>query len=452
MARRERVITSLSAGAFVAVGVWLLTVVPDERSTSPVLILGLLASYVIASRVTFEFGSFRVTPEQLVLVPLLLLAPLPFACLLVGLAVVLSRLHDAIGQQWLRDRWFGALADSWFCVGPVVVLAVYAPGEPELRHTAIYIVAFASQLLLDFVWATARDRLLERLPMGAEVPFREIWRNFSGVARFDALLTPIAFAVTLVAVDAPEILLTLAPLVLVLDTFARERQERYAATLELQRAYRGTVMLLSDVVEFDDAYTAEHSRSVVDLVHSVADKLHVESTDRQELEFAALLHDVGKISVPKEIIHKPAKLNDDEWRVMRTHTIEGQLMLDRVGGLLGRVGEVVRSCHERWDGRGYPDGLAGEHIPLAARIVFACDAFNAMTTDRSYRAAMSTAEAVAEISANSGTQFDPRVAAALIDVAWEYHGRVSRSPADDIRAVLSERPAAPMKAGVGAAL
>ena len=84
----------------------------------------------------------------------------------------------------------------------------------------------------------------------------------------------------------------------------------------------------------------------------------------QELEFAALLHDVGKIAIPKEILHKPAALTDSEFEVMKTHTIEGQFMLDRIGGLLGRVGEVVRSCHERWDGKGYPDGLKGEGIPL----------------------------------------------------------------------------------------
>ena len=105
-----------------------------------------------------------------------------------------------------------------------------------------------------------------------------------------------------------------------------------------------------------------------------------------------MLHDVGKIAIPKEILNKPAKLTDEEFAVMKTHTIEGQFMLDRVGGLLGRVGEIVRACHERWDGKGYPDGIAGEQIPLAARIVFACDAYNAMTSDRVYRKALTRAD------------------------------------------------------------
>jgi len=206
------------------------------------------------------------------------------------------------------------------------------------------------------------------------------------------------------------------PLVWLLGTFARERKERYSAALELNRAYRGTVMLLSDVVEADDNYTADHCRGVVSLVTTVADELEIDEDARQELEFVALLHDVGKIVIPKDILNKPGALSDDEFELMKTHTIEGQVLLDRVGGLLGRVGAVVRSCHERWDGHGYPDGLAGYEIPLPARIVFACDAYNAMTTDRPYRAAMSQETAIEELWANAGTQFDPRVVAALASV------------------------------------
>ena len=99
---------------------------------------------------------------------------------------------------------------------------------------------------------------------------------------------------------------------------------------------------------------------------------------------------------------------------MERHTIEGERLLHRVGGLLGEIGRVIRSCHERWDGKGYPDGIAGEQIPLLARIVSCCDAFNAMTSDRSYRQAMPQHEAVAELRRGRGTQFDPLVVDALI--------------------------------------
>jgi HD-GYP domain-containing protein (c-di-GMP phosphodiesterase class II) len=223
-----------------------------------------------------------------------------------------------------------------------------------------------------------------------------------------------------------------------LDNFSKERWARYASALELNRAYRGTVMLLSDVLEHEDEYTADHSRSVVDLVNAVADELEIDPEARQELEFAAMLHDVGKISIPKEILHKPAALTDPEFEIIKHHTIEGQFMLDRVGGLLGRVGEVVRSCHERWDGKGYPDGLAGQRIPLSARIVFVCDAYNAMTTDRPYRKSMGPEAAIKELVDNAGTQFDPSIVAALVRVIEQ--GAPLVTTADGVRSLLANRP------------
>jgi HD-GYP domain-containing protein (c-di-GMP phosphodiesterase class II) len=128
------------------------------------------------------------------------------------------------------------------------------------------------------------------------------------------------------------------------------------------------------------------------------------------------LHDIGKIAVPKEILNRPGPLTDEEWAMMRTHTLEGQRMLDQVVGALQRVGVIVRASHERWDGRGYPDGLAGEEVPIEARIVSVCDAFHAMTSDRSYREAMPAGLAIAQLQACAGTQFDPRVVAALLEV------------------------------------
>jgi HD-GYP domain-containing protein (c-di-GMP phosphodiesterase class II) len=125
---------------------------------------------------------------------------------------------------------------------------------------------------------------------------------------------------------------------------------------------------------------------------------------------------VGKVKIPSEIINKPGPLDDEEFALMKTHTILGEEMLAQVGGLLGNAGRVVRSSHERWDGAGYPDGLAGEAIPVAARVVGASDAWSAMTTDRSYRTRLSDEQATAELRRCSGTQFDPRVVDALLDV------------------------------------
>jgi HD-GYP domain-containing protein (c-di-GMP phosphodiesterase class II) len=204
------------------------------------------------------------------------------------------------------------------------------------------------------------------------------------------------------------------PLVALLSTFARERRVRIDHELELRDAYRGTAFLLGDVVEANDSYTGVHSRDVVELTMRVSDQLHLSARERRDAEFVALLHDVGKVRVPDSIINKPGPLTPEERKVMEQHTVEGERLLLRVGGLLGEVGRVVRSCHERYDGEGYPDGIAGEQIPLLARIVACCDAFNAMTTDRSYRKAMPLEDAVEELRASSGTQFDPAVVDALI--------------------------------------
>jgi hypothetical protein len=437
MSQRERIVNATSAAVFIAAVAAIWAYLPNERSADPLLISGLVAGYAIVSRVRFEFGPAYVTPEQLLFVPMLLLLPLPLVPLLVVLGALLSQVPDFVDRTWHHDRWVSCFADSWFCIGPVLVLVAWAPGQAEFAAVGAYGLAFAAQVAGDLAWAMLSTRILDRLNGSYPVPTGEFIRTYLGVARFDAMLTPIAIAISIVAADEPLALLAIGPFVLMLESFARERRERYANALELQRAYRGTVMLLSDVVEFEDPYTADHSRSVVDLVNAVADELEVDARKRQELEFAAMLHDVGKIAIPKEILNKPAKLTDEEFAVMKKHTIEGQHMLDRVGGLLGSVGELVRSCHERWDGRGYPDGLKGEEIPLAARIVFACDAYNAMTTDRVYRPAMSTEDAVKELRDNAGTQFDPNVVDALMAVVAGFE-REYYSAADDVRAVLAE--------------
>jgi HD-GYP domain-containing protein (c-di-GMP phosphodiesterase class II) len=432
MDQRERLVTGVSACAYLVVAVAIAALVPDERHVAPAVVLGLLVGYALILQVRFEFGGYYASPEQLAFVPLLLIAPLPYVPLLFAAAGVLAAIPDIARNSWHPHRWLDTFSDSWAALGGVIVLAALAPGELDSAHFAIYLAAFGAHFLTDVSWTLLRNRLLDRLPL------REVLRGFAGTARVDAILTPLAFVVSLAAVEQPLYLLAIAPAVWLLHLFSHDRRERYSKTLELHRAYRGTVMLLSDVIESEDTYTAQHSRSVVDLVNAVADELGVPHDDRQELEFAAMLHDVGKIAIPKEILNKPAALTVTEFEVMKTHTIEGQFMLDRVGGLLGRVGEIVRSCHERWDGTGYPDGLEGEEIPYFARIVFCCDAYNAMTSDRVYRDAMPPEAALAELELNSGTQFDPKMVAAVKKVVTERPVVVSTS--EGVRAVLAGAP------------
>jgi HD-GYP domain-containing protein (c-di-GMP phosphodiesterase class II) len=279
---------------------------------------------------------------------------------------------------------------------------------PRWHDVPIYLGALAAQFAVDFVPNSVWSRRVWA------VPIREHARAMRIAFLVDAALAPIALAVAVASRGRVWSFLIVLPLVALLQVFARERQVRIDHALELSTAYRGTAMLLGDVIEADDEYTGAHSRDVVDLVLAVADRLGLDPRERQRAEFAALLHDVGKVKIPAEIINKPGPLDKIERALMNTHTIVGQTMLERIGGLLGDVGRIVRSCHERWDGAGYPDGLAGEAIPLEARIVCACDAWSAMTTDRPYRKALTVDAAAAELRACAGTHFDPRVVDALI--------------------------------------
>ena len=172
-----------------------------------------------------------------------------------------------------------------------------------------------------------------------------------------------------------------------------------------------------------------HARRVARIAIAVAEGLDGGEELRHEVEMTALLHDVGKLAMPYRILHKSEPLDEAEWALMHTHTIEGQEMC-AAHGFDGRIGTLVRATHERWDGNGYPDGLAGTDVPLAARIVFCADAFDAMTSPRPYRAALPLAIALAELRAGAGTQFDPHVARHMVSVIERLEGRFRRTRRD----------------------
>jgi HD-GYP domain-containing protein (c-di-GMP phosphodiesterase class II) len=288
------------------------------------------------------------------------------------------------------------------------VLGLAGEPAPDLGDVPLYLLALASQFALEYGSTALRGWAALGGPPKVHV------RTMTWVWMIDASLASVGLAVAFAAVDSLYGVLLAVPLVGLLSVFARERRVRIDHELELRDAYRGTAFLLGDVVEADDGYTGEHSRDVVELTLAVVDELGLSPRERRDAEFAALLHDVGKLRIANEIINKAGPLTPEEWQVIQRHTIEGEQLLHRVGGLLGEIGKIVRSCHERFDGSGYPDGLAGDEIPLVARIVACCDAYNAMTTDRSYRKALPREEAVAELRRGAGTQFDPQVVEALI--------------------------------------
>jgi ribonuclease P protein subunit RPR2 len=195
------------------------------------------------------------------------------------------------------------------------------------------------------------------------------------------------------------------------ETFKQER----AAAQQLRDSYVATVRALANAVEARDAYTGKHAERVAAYGLQIARASGTQLAEDPEVEFGFLLHDVGKVAIPDAILFKPEPLSETERSLMERHTVIGWEILRDVD-FLGEAKAVVRSHHERWDGAGYPDGLAGEDIPLAARMFAVADTLDALTTDRPYRPGRSFDEARAIILAEAGTQFDPDVVAAYAEV------------------------------------
>ncbi len=410
LSRRERLVESLTALSFLGVAVPIALLIPGDRDLSIPLAVALVVAYALAARVKFPVGAGFTVPTEPLFVAMLFVLPTSAVPLFVAAGFLLAELPDYLQRRTHPERAVLPLGDAWHAIGPALVLSFATTGGLAWSDWPIYVAALGSQFALDLATMTAREWLALGIPASAQL------RERAWLYLVDAMLAPLGL---MAAFAGSYSFLLCMPLVALLGIFARERTQRLRHTAELSNTYRGTAHLLGDVVEADDAYTGTHSRSVVSLSLKVARIIGVSGPALRNVEFAALLHDVGKISIPKEVVNKPGPLDEGEWELMRTHTVEGERMLERVGGVLGEVGQIVRSCHERWDGKGYPDGLAGEQISLEARIVCACDAFNAMTTTRCYRKGMSIAYALDEVRACAGTHFDPGVAAALVGVIEE---------------------------------
>jgi HD-GYP domain-containing protein (c-di-GMP phosphodiesterase class II) len=189
---------------------------------------------------------------------------------------------------------------------------------------------------------------------------------------------------------------------------------RASLVADLERTFTTTLTALMSTVEAKDDYTASHEQQVAELAASVAVRLGLTPSQARDVRYAALLHDVGKVAIPSEILLKASALSDDEWVTMRRHASIGGELVARIEAF-AHLAPAVRASHERWDGGGYPDGLSGEQIPLAARIIAACDTYEAMVTDRPYRPARQLSEAIAELREVAGAQLDARVVEALLE-------------------------------------
>lgn len=407
LARREALVERVFGGAFAAVAL-ALAASGDLSGVSILAVTGAVLAFVVAARVEFDISGGFAVPTQLAFVPLLYVAPATHVPLLVGIAWVLVRVPDLVRGRASLSRLWVTFGNGWFSLGPALVLILAGADDARVAAPAVLVAALVAQFVIDVIASALREAALRGPDLLEQI------RELRLVVAIDAALAPIGLIVGLSAAAHPWAPVALVPLLGVLAVFARERRERLRSLAELSNAYRGTAYVLGDVVEADDAYTGEHCRGVVQLAMEVGDRLGLSPERLRNLEFGALLHDVGKIAIPKEIINKPGSLDPHEWQVIKTHTTEGQAMLDRVGGFMSDVGRIVRSHHERWDGGGYPDGLAGEAIPVEARIIAACDSWNAMTTDRSYRKSLPFTIARQELVACAGSQFDPTVVDAML--------------------------------------
>ena len=404
--RRLLITEAVGALAFLAVAIPLATLVTWTRPLALATLVATVTAYLVAARVTFPVGSAWTRPTQLAFVPMLFLLPMPLVPLVVAACLVADEWPLILRGNVSLRRVLTRIGDSFYSLGPALVLVLTGHQSLSRQIWPVLLLAFGAEVICDAASGLARTWFAERIRPSEQLPM--LWLYLT-----EACLACVGFLAAASSLRHPGRVLLVLPLVGLLWVFAREREQRLDHELALSTAYRGTALLLGDMVEADDHYTGAHSRDVVGLAVAVSGALRLDAACRRNVEFTALLHDVGKIRVPKSIINKPGKLDEAEWTIIRRHTIEGEMMLRGVGGVLATVGRFVRSSHERYDGTGYPDGLAAEAIPIESRIVSVCDAYSAMTSNRPYRPALTRAEALKELRRCAGTQFDPAIVASI---------------------------------------
>ncbi len=416
-APRLLITEAVAAAAVITAAILCVVLSPPQRHVGLLAVIMVVGVFLICDRVRFAVGPAFTVATQLAFVPMLLLLPtgvvpvVIIGCKLAPLLIPGSREDGRLSSAGI----FARIADCAYALGPVLVLVIAHQHAFSWSDWPIYAAAMAAQIFVDFGCGAARSWFAEGISPSEQLPV-VVWLYL-----VDICLTSVALFVDASAQYHHGLVLLILPLVGLLALFARERKQRMVSSQTLSETYRETAELLGEVLEDDDAYTGVHSREVAALAMSIAERLELDPLSLFNIRYGALLHDVGKISVPKTILQKQGKLTPEEWKIMREHTVRGQEMLDRVGGSLRAVGRIVRHSHEHFDGSGYPDRLAGASIPVESRIVAAADAWNAMTTSRPYRRALSVEVAADEMKRCSGSHFDPIVVVALLqEVAPAY--------------------------------
>jgi hypothetical protein len=313
----DRLVTYALAAGFLVASLAFFLVAGSTRHPSAAVVLLYVLLYAVLSHVTFEIDAHGAVPVQLVLVPMLFSLPLAWVPLCVAAGYLLRDPVGLFTGQLTLRRAALRLVSSWHALAPALVLYLTV-GErtPRWSDGPIYLLALLAMIVLDFTVGWVRE-----LGLGVR---RSTVRGAYLAYVVDVALAPIGLLVAFANAGHRDLVILVLPLAGLMQLFAKERERRLDAALELGHAYRGTALLLGDVVEADDAYTGEHSRDVVQLTLAVADRVRLSPRERRNAEFVALLHDVGKIRVPAEIINKPGPLDADERAVMEQHTLEGE--------------------------------------------------------------------------------------------------------------------------------
>ena len=309
MSARERTAELLVGGGFAitVASLWCLRPPGAFALTSAMVCVAVMA---LATRVRFDTPLGFTVATQVAFVPLLFAVPVALVPVAVVAALALAQLPElGRGAGGLRGLWL-VIGNSWFAIGPVAVFAA-ANTTASNASPELLLAALVAQFVADFVVSAVRFAIRRGASLRSQCG--EMW-----VYGIDASLSVIGLLVGELLHATPAAALAPVPLLGLLAMFSRERHQRLQGLLELNSAYRGTALVLGDVVEADDGYTGAHSKGVVALSLAVADRLALTAEQLRNLEFAALLHDVGKIAIPKEIINKPGKLDPDEWRIIKT--------------------------------------------------------------------------------------------------------------------------------------
>lgn len=380
----------------------------DHLGTASFIFLGLMAE---ALAINFAIGPNRTAHSSIGFLPLLACAIIfpPFAAIFVAATI------EVIAGLFIRKRslWVIFFNTAQGVVSVTTCALVYsALGGTPSGGADIHLVAFAGLAVVFFLSNGILVGLLYAIRQNANPisVIRTIVGPRGGNILYGLLASPVAIfaAILYDRLYIGGLALMILPLLLV--------RYSYLSKVQLEQVNRDLLKVLIKAIETRDPYTSGHSLRVSNIARLIAEDMGLSRRKIEEVETAGLLHDIGKIDmIYAAIIQKPSGLTEDEKQVIKTHAVKGAELLRSLTSFGDGVISGVRHHHERYDGKGYPDGLSGKDIPVTSRIIMLCDAIDAMLSDRPYRPALSVAEVEAEILRCSGTQFDPDIVRVIVE-------------------------------------